>query len=144
MSMGFGIVGCGMISDFHARAIRDVRGGKLVACYNRTAAPAQRLAEKFGCRWYDDLDRFLADPDLNIVTIGTPSGAQSVPGTRIEYPHPRISQQPQRGVMDRLDLIDGQHLGRRQIVDHIAPWRLRKSAPGSAGTVRTDPCHASH
>ena len=31
MALGFGIIGCGMISRFHARAIADVRGAKLVA-----------------------------------------------------------------------------------------------------------------
>ncbi|MEC7428656.1 MAG: gfo/Idh/MocA family oxidoreductase, partial [Planctomycetota bacterium] len=36
MALGFGIIGCGMISKFHARAIADVRGSKLIACYNRT------------------------------------------------------------------------------------------------------------
>ena len=28
--LGFGIIGCGMISKFHAKAIADVRGAKLV------------------------------------------------------------------------------------------------------------------
>lgn len=79
MAVGFGIIGCGMISKFHAQAIRDLRGAKLVACYNRSPAPAQKLAEEFGGRWYDDLDRFLSDPDLHIVTIGTPSGAHLEP-----------------------------------------------------------------
>ena len=34
MTIGFGIVGCGMISNFHAKAIADVKGAKLVACFD--------------------------------------------------------------------------------------------------------------
>ena len=29
MAIGFGIIGCGMIGDFHAKAIADVRGARL-------------------------------------------------------------------------------------------------------------------
>ena len=38
MSMGFGIVGCGMIANFHARAVGDIRGASVVACYDTVAA----------------------------------------------------------------------------------------------------------
>lgn len=79
MTTGFGIIGCGMISSFHARAIEDIRGAKLVACYNRSPAAAKKLAKETGCRAYDDLDQMLADPDLDIVTICTPSGAHLEP-----------------------------------------------------------------
>ena len=40
MTIGFGIIGCGMISRFHARAIGDIKGAKLVACYSATPASA--------------------------------------------------------------------------------------------------------
>ena len=43
MPYGFAIIGTGMISRFHARAIADVRGAKLVACYDQS----QNYAEKF-------------------------------------------------------------------------------------------------
>ena len=79
MAVGFGIIGCGMISKFHARAIRDIRGAKLVGCYNRTPGPAERLASETGCQPYTDLDKMLANPAINIVTIGTPSGAHMEP-----------------------------------------------------------------
>ena len=49
MALGFGIIGCGMIADFHARAIREVRGAKLVACYDAVPAAADRLAASTGC-----------------------------------------------------------------------------------------------
>jgi UDP-N-acetyl-2-amino-2-deoxyglucuronate dehydrogenase len=79
MSVGFGIIGTGMISKFHARAIGDVRGAKLVACYNRTAVKAEKFAEEFGCKAYGTLDKMLADPKVNAVTITTASGAHMEP-----------------------------------------------------------------
>ena len=72
MATGFGIIGCGLISNFHARAIEDVRAAKLVACYDTVAAAADRLAESTGCKAYHDLDEMLADPALDVVTIAAP------------------------------------------------------------------------
>ncbi|MDO5565355.1 MAG: Gfo/Idh/MocA family oxidoreductase [Planctomycetia bacterium] len=74
----FGIIGCGMIATFHARAIKDA-GGTLVACYDTVPAAAERIAKEFNCKPYTDLDAFLADPAVEIVTIGTPSGAHMDP-----------------------------------------------------------------
>jgi UDP-N-acetyl-2-amino-2-deoxyglucuronate dehydrogenase len=79
MSFGFGIIGCGMIAKFHARAIAEVRGAKLVACYDAVSAAADRLAAETGCRAYHKLDELLADPAVDVVTIGTPSGAHMEP-----------------------------------------------------------------
>lgn len=79
MTMGFGIIGCGMIAKFHARAIADLEGAKLVACYNRTAPKAEALAAEFGGDIYTDLDQMLAREDIHIVTICSPSGAHCEP-----------------------------------------------------------------
>lgn len=79
MTKGFGIIGCGMIAKFHARAIADLGDAKLVACYNRTAPKAQELADEFGGQAYTDLDAMLARDDLDIVTICSPSGAHMEP-----------------------------------------------------------------
>lgn len=76
---GFGIIGCGMIANFHARAIADIRGARLVACYDAVPAAADRLAGSTGCRAYHDLDDMLADAEIDVVTIGTPSGAHREP-----------------------------------------------------------------
>lgn len=77
MSLGFAIVGTGMISRFHARAIADVRGAKLIACYSM--AGAKEFAEEVGCTPYDDLKQMLADPAVDVVTIATPSGVHMEP-----------------------------------------------------------------
>lgn len=79
MAVGFGIVGCGMIARFHARAIGEVRGAKLVACFNRTPAKADKFAAEHACRAYHDLRDMLADPVVDVVTIATASGAHLQP-----------------------------------------------------------------
>ena len=79
MAIGFGIVGCGMISNFHAKAIADLRGARLVACFDMFPAAADRLATATDCTAYHDLRAMLADPQVDIVTICTPSGAHLDP-----------------------------------------------------------------
>ncbi len=79
MAVGFGIVGCGMIAKFHARAIRDIKGAKLVSCFNRTIDKASALAAEFGGDPTDNLDAMLKRPDIDVVTICTPSGAHMEP-----------------------------------------------------------------
>ena len=77
--IGFGIVGCGMISRFHAKAIAEIRGAKLVACCSSRMESAQAFADEQGCKAYESLDAMLADPAVTVVTICTPSGAHLEP-----------------------------------------------------------------
>ena len=79
MAHGFGLVGCGMIANFHARAIADIRGAKLIGCYDTFPAAADRLAEERGCQSYHDLGHMLANPSIDVIVIGTPSGAHMEP-----------------------------------------------------------------
>ena len=78
MTKKFGIIGCGMIAGFHAKAIQSA-GGILAACFDQVPQAAERLAKETGCKPYRDLKTFLADSDIEIVTIGTPSGAHFEP-----------------------------------------------------------------
>ncbi len=79
MTIGFGIVGCGMISNFHAMALKSIRGAKLVACFDMFPASADKFAKGQGCTPYHKLEEMLADPDVDVVTICTPSGAHMEP-----------------------------------------------------------------
>jgi predicted dehydrogenase len=79
MPIGFGIVGAGMISRFHAKALAEVRGAKLVACCDSAPGRAEALAKDFGCTPYESLDAMLSDEAVDAVTIATPSGAHADP-----------------------------------------------------------------
>ena len=75
----FGIIGGGTIATFHAQAIQAMQGGKLGAIYARNPSKVKALGEKFNCKSYSNLDEFLADKTIDIVTIATPSGAHLEP-----------------------------------------------------------------
>lgn len=79
MSVGIGIVGCGMIANFHAKAIADAKGGHLVGCADRLPEYAAKFAEANGCRAYGSLEEMLADPEIQAISICTPSGAHLDP-----------------------------------------------------------------
>jgi predicted dehydrogenase len=79
MTIGIGIVGCGMIANFHAKAIADTEGAELVACVDRNPDLASAFGEKQGCRPYSSLEAMLADPAVHAVSICTPSGVHLDP-----------------------------------------------------------------
>ncbi len=79
MAYGFGIVGCGMIANFHAKAVADIKGAKITACFDMSAKSADRFAKANDCTPYDSLKEMLADPKVDVVTICTPSGAHMEP-----------------------------------------------------------------
>jgi predicted dehydrogenase len=81
--IGFGIVGCGMIAQFHARAIAEIKGAKLVALFTSNVENAKKVAEIVGgCEVYTDYAQFLKHPGLHIVNICTPSGAHLDPAVK--------------------------------------------------------------
>ena len=50
---GTGIVGCGMIADFHARAIEAMKGGHLACVFSRSKANADRVAGAYNrAQWW--------------------------------------------------------------------------------------------
>ncbi len=79
MSIGIGIVGVGMIANFHARAITDAKGCHLVGATARRPDAVAEFAGTHGCRGFESLDAMLADPDVHAVSICAPSGAHLDP-----------------------------------------------------------------
>ena len=43
------VIGCGMIAQFHAKAIADLDNAKLVACYDMAGDRAKAFGEEQGC-----------------------------------------------------------------------------------------------
>jgi predicted dehydrogenase len=70
-----GIIGAGVIADFHARALQAMDGAELVAAYARKQEKADAFGDKHGCSGYADLEGFLAHPGMDAVTICSVSGA---------------------------------------------------------------------
>lgn len=75
----FGIIGAGMIARFHAQALRDMPQAILHSVFDTVPERAQALANDFGAKAVATMEEFLADPELQIVTVCTPSGAHLDP-----------------------------------------------------------------
>lgn len=78
-SVGIVIVGCGMIANFHARAIADADGVHLVGVTSRRFEAARAFADQYHCRAFENLDDALESAGVDAVSICTPSGAHLDP-----------------------------------------------------------------
>ena len=72
--VGFGIVGCGMIADFHAQALRSIAGARLIGVTDVNFAGAQIFAEKHGVLAYKSYEDMLKNDAIQAVCVCTPSG----------------------------------------------------------------------
>ena len=106
--LGCAIVGCGMIARFHARALAEVPGTKLVALVSRTAANARKMADELGLSVdvHEDLSAALARPDVQVVIIATPSGAHQEPAVAAADAGKHVVvEKPLEITLDRCDRI---------------------------------------
>jgi predicted dehydrogenase len=72
--IGFGIVGAGMIAGYHAEAIAQTPGARLIAICREDAERAAQAAKRFGVPCDTTLDALLARPDVDAICVCTPSG----------------------------------------------------------------------
>jgi UDP-N-acetyl-2-amino-2-deoxyglucuronate dehydrogenase len=79
---GYGIIGCGVIAPFHARAVGELPNAHLVAVADVVAERAQRCAAEFGAEAHDDVGALLARSDVDVVSVCVPSGLHAEIGAR--------------------------------------------------------------
>lgn len=95
-----------MISRFHAQAISEMAGGELHAICGRNPTSTQALAREFGVAAYQELEAFLSDPELEVVTIGTPSGAHLEPArAALEAGKHVVVEKPLEITTERIDQL---------------------------------------
>lgn len=70
----FGIIGCGRIAPRHADSLAEIEGTKLVQVCDVIESRARHFAEKYDTEYCLDYYELLANPDIDIVNICTPSG----------------------------------------------------------------------
>jgi predicted dehydrogenase len=71
----FGVIGCGGIGPTHCGAIRQISSASLLAVADILPDRAQNVARKFDVpHLYESATALLADPDIDAVSICTPSG----------------------------------------------------------------------
>jgi predicted dehydrogenase len=73
--IGFGIIGCGVIADFHASALFGLpEEAVLVGVADARLPAAERFAREKQVRAFESVDELLACPEIDVVTICVPSG----------------------------------------------------------------------
>jgi UDP-N-acetyl-2-amino-2-deoxyglucuronate dehydrogenase len=77
--LGFAIIGCGMISEYQAKAIAALPDARVAGFFSQTLEKAQKRVDEFGGRVFQTLDEACQHPDVDAVTICTPSGAHLAP-----------------------------------------------------------------
>ena len=78
--LGFAIVGTGMIAGYHAQAIAQIPGARLVGVVSRSPENGRTFAAKHGCPIITPtIEEMVARPDVQVVSITTPSGAHLDP-----------------------------------------------------------------
>ena len=103
---GFGIVGAGVIAQFHAKAIAEISNATLKGIYTRTASKAEAFAGQFSCEAYPSLEAMLGQADIDIVCICTPSGIHLEPAlTSIAAGKHCLIEKPLEVTVDRCDQI---------------------------------------
>jgi len=108
---GFGIVGSGMIANFHADAIKQLGQGKLVGVVARNEDRVNAFVDKHGGRAYTNLDDFLSNKDIDIVTICTPSGSHMEPTVEAaKHGKHVLCEKPMEVTLDRVDQMIQAHL----------------------------------
>jgi len=65
----FGIIGCGMIANYHAQVISQAKELTLCAVYDISETTAQRFAQTYGCTAVDSLDALLEQVDAAAICL---------------------------------------------------------------------------
>lgn len=69
-----GIIGCGAIANFHAKAIENIEESVLVGGADARPENAERFAKEHHCRAFATVEELLACEDIDAVCVCTPSG----------------------------------------------------------------------
>jgi predicted dehydrogenase len=108
--IGFGLVGAGMIANYHAQAIKALAAKqniRLVGVLGLTAEEAEQFAQKHNLPFHTaDAEAFFARPDIQVVCIVTPSGAHLEPALQaIRAGKHLIVEKPLEITVERVDAL---------------------------------------
>jgi predicted dehydrogenase len=106
----FGIIGAGLIADFHARAIQSLPNTRLAGICGTNGNKVKTLSERYNCRSFAGYEDLLSSPDIDIVTIATPSGAHMEPSIfAAEKGKHVLCEKPLEITLERIDTMIGAH-----------------------------------
>jgi UDP-N-acetyl-2-amino-2-deoxyglucuronate dehydrogenase len=72
--IGFGIIGCGMISSWHAGAIAEIDGAVLKGVTDLNENARKSFAEKYNAKAFNSVEDLLSCNEIDIISVCTPSG----------------------------------------------------------------------
>jgi len=139
MSYKFGIVGLGLIADFHGRAIEAMEGAEVYACMDFVEERVKSFSKEFGCRGYTNLEEMLSNPEIDIVTVCTPSGAHMEPSLKIiDAGKHLIVEKPMEITLDRCKRILKAAEGKGVRVATIFPSRFHEASKLIKNTIESN------
>ncbi len=74
MALGFGIIGCGTIANWHVAGIRACKDATLVGAADFKPEFSEKFCAKYGIKQFMSVEEMLACPEIDVVCICTPSG----------------------------------------------------------------------
>jgi UDP-N-acetyl-2-amino-2-deoxyglucuronate dehydrogenase len=109
-TIGFGLVGAGMIANYHAKAISalaDKLNIRLVGVLGLVPGEAEHFAQQHELPFHtDNPEAFFAHPDIQVVCIVTPSGAHLEPALQaIRAGKQLIVEKPLEITVERVDAL---------------------------------------
>jgi UDP-N-acetyl-2-amino-2-deoxyglucuronate dehydrogenase len=72
-TLGFGLVGCGLISAFHGKAIQATPGAALIAASDPQQDRLDKFCAEHGCEAAPSFEALLADERIDVINVLTPN-----------------------------------------------------------------------
>ncbi|HTE24133.1 Gfo/Idh/MocA family protein [Flavitalea sp.] len=124
----FGIIGSGMIADFHAKAISSLANATIAGVYGTNAEKTRALANKYRCPQFLTSAELLSSPDIDIVTIATPSGAHLAPAIEAARNGKHVlCEKPIEITLERIDKMIAAHAEAGTYLGGIFNYRYHDS-----------------
>ncbi|MBQ8174611.1 MAG: Gfo/Idh/MocA family oxidoreductase [Clostridia bacterium] len=73
-TLSVGILGCGMVANYHAKAISEIPSLSLVGAFDAYKPGGEKFCESYGIRLYSSDEELMRDAGIDIVSICLPSG----------------------------------------------------------------------
>jgi predicted dehydrogenase len=124
----FGIIGAGLIADFHAKAINSLENARLIGICGSNTEKVRNLAAKYNCRIFSDHTEMLCSDEIDIVTIATPSGAHMDPVIEAAH-HGKhvICEKPLEISLQRIDRMIDAHFAAGTRLGGIFNYRFNET-----------------
>lgn len=126
--LGFGIIGCGMISDFHINALKELSdSARIIGVTDVVKDAAIRVASRHNLDVFDSVEELLSAKGLDVVCICTPSGyhAENIIKASNAKKHV-IVEKPMAITKEQLDLVEKTCAENKTVLSVISQIRFAR------------------